>query len=150
MHMPRSPSRRPRPSTPQASSPAGGLAFRARAGRTAMAAAALLCAGFVAQAQAQVPPMQGDAAARYACGGIGSDESTAIRAAMKSHPLSLLFARADGAYLADVGVTIRDAKGATALRLTAGRYSVEAASEGRTQRRDVTLGGAPATADFRF
>ena len=43
----------------------------------------------------------------YVCGGIGSDESTAMRAAMKDHPLSLLFARADGAYLADVAVTSR-------------------------------------------
>ena len=60
--------------------------------------------------------MRGEGVARHACGGIGSDESTAMRLAMKSHPLSLLFARADG----------------------------------RTLTHEVTLGGMPATADFRF
>jgi hypothetical protein len=124
-------------------------------------ALALGLGGFHASAQSQVPPMRGEGAARHVCGGIGSDESTAMRAAMKSHPLSLLFARADGSYLADVGVTIRDAKGATALRLRAdgpiclvdlpaGRYGVEAMADGRTQQREVELGRTPATADFRF
>ena len=51
----------------------------------------------IAAAQSATPAMRGDGAARYVCGGIGSDESTAMRAAMKDHPLSLLFARADGA-----------------------------------------------------
>jgi len=124
-------------------------------------ALALGLGGFHASAQSQVPPMRGEGAARHVCGGIGSDESTAMRLAMKSHPLSLLFARADGAYVADVDVTIRDAKGDTALALhaagpiclvdlPAGRYGVEARADGRTLTHEVTLGGMPATADFRF
>jgi hypothetical protein len=115
---------------------------------------------WMAQAQA-LPAMKAEGAARYACGGIGSDESTAMRAAMKDHPLSLLFARADGAYLAEVAVTIKQAAGPTALAmrasgpvclidLPAGRYTIEAATEGMTKSQSVTVGGGPKTADFRF
>ena len=47
----------------------------------------------------------------HVCGGIGSDESVAIRAQIKDHPLSLLFARPDGAYLilgglGDLGLSV--------------------------------------------
>jgi hypothetical protein len=84
-----------------------------------------------------------------------------MRAAMKDHPLSLLFARADGAYLAEVAVTIKNANGATALEmrasgpvclidLPAGRYTIEAATEGVTKNQSVTVGSGPKTADFRF
>lgn len=112
------------------------------------------------QAQGAVPEMRSEGAVRYACGGIGVDESTAMRAAMKSHPLSLLFARADGAYLADVSVTLTGAGGAPVnlrasgpvclLNLPAGSYTVEAATEGASKRQTVTVGGAPKTLDFRF
>nr|WP_251011056.1 carboxypeptidase regulatory-like domain-containing protein [Variovorax paradoxus] len=108
-----------------------------------------------------MPAMRSQGAVQYVCGGIGSDESTAMRAAMKDHPLSLLFARADGAYLAEVAVTIKDANGATALamrasgpvcliNLPAGRYTIEAATEGVTKNQNVTVGSGPKTADFRF
>ena len=128
--------------------------------------ATLLCACAApwlahAQSTSPMPAMRAQGAAQYVCGGIGSDESTAMRAAMKDHPLSLLFARADGAYLADVAVTIKDANGATALGmrasgpvclvdLPAGRYTVEATTEGTAKTQTVTLGGGPKTADFRF
>ena len=112
--------------------------------------------------QAQgMPPMQSQGAVKFACGGIGSDESTAMRAGMKSHPLSLLFARADGAYLAEVGVTVTDAGGNQVLKtrangpvclidLPAGKYTVDADNEGTVKKHAVTVGGAPVTADFRF
>jgi hypothetical protein len=123
-------------------------------------------APWVAQAQTVVvpvvaPTVGSEGSAPYRCGGIGSDESVAMRAEMKNHPLSLLFARASGAYLADVAVTVKNASGATALALVAngpvclvdlppGRYTVEAASEGVTKTQVVTLGGGSKTADFRF
>jgi hypothetical protein len=105
--------------------------------------------------------MRGDGAMRWVRGGIGSDESTAMRGAMKSHPLALLFARKDGAYLADVDVRIQGTAGAPALTLRAngpvclveipaGRYNIEATTEGMTQKHEITLGGSPKTADFRF
>jgi len=114
-----------------------------------------------AQAAATMPPMKSQGAVQYVCGGIGSDESTAMRTAMKDYPLSLLFARADGAYLAEVAVTIKDGGGGTALAmrasgpvclitLPAGRYTVEAATEGMSKSQTVTVGSGSKTADFRF
>lgn len=123
---------------------------------------ACAAAPWIAQAQSTpMPAMKSQGTVQYVCGGIGSDESTAMRAAMKDHPLSLLFARADGAYLAEVAVTIKDANGATALAmrasgpvclidLPAGRYTIEAATEGVTKNQNVTVGSGPKTADFRF
>ena len=130
--------------------------------RAGLVLAGLAAGAWSAHAQsAALPPMKGEGAARYVCGGIGSDESTAMRAAMKDHPLALLFARRDGAYLADVAVTIRDARGAPALQLQAdgpvclidlprGRYTVQAASGGAVQKQTVSVGGAPESVDFRF
>ena len=127
---------------------------------------ACLCAAgaMAAPAQGAMPPWQGTGAARYVCGGIGSDESTAMRAAMKDHPLALLFARTDGAYLANVDVTIKggDANSAAALAFRAngpvclvdlpnGRYVIDAAAPGGAVKSEtVTVGGGSKTADFRF
>lgn len=120
-------------------------------------------AAWAAQAQLPptMPPMKVEGALRWVCGGIGSDESTLMRDAMKSHPLSLLFARKDGAYLSDVAVTLQDARGGQVLSLRArgpvclidlpaGRYTIEAMTEGVTLKETVSVGGAPKTADFRF
>lgn len=133
--------------------------FSVRAGLACACASSALFAQ--AQAPGGVPAMRGEGAARYVCGGIGSDESTAMRAAMKDHPLSLLFARADGAYLSDIAVSIKEPRGATVLSMSAsgpvclvdlpaGRYTVEATAEGTSKRQDVTLGTGAKTADFRF
>ena len=122
---------------------------------------AVTCVLAAGAAHAQVPPMRGEGAVRYVCGGIGSDESTAMRAAMKTHPLSLLFARKDNAYLADVSVEIRGADGAPSVSLRAdgpvclidlpaGRYDVQATSGGATQKQAVTVDRTPKTADVRF
>lgn len=143
-----------------------------RRARVASLLAVCACAAVAAQSQ-PVPPatMPAEkvekmesadtvAAPRYRCGGIGSDESTAIRAEMKAHPLSLLFARADGNYLADVDVRIQgaaapplnfNAKGPVCLvDLPPGKYSVQAVTEGRTKTQEVTLGSGARTLDFRF
>ena len=118
-----------------------------------LAAAALCGAALVCHAQSQ--PIQ------QKCGGIGSDESTRFRAEMKDHPLSLLFARPDGDYLADVQVNLADNAGKTLLDwkaggpvclvdLPAGRYTVTARSGGTTREHQVTVGTTPVRVDFRF
>ena len=125
---------------------------------------ALACAAgvFAVQAQSAMPQWKGEGAVRYVCGGIGSDESNAMRAAMKDHPLALLFARADGAYLADVQVDIKGADGAPSLALRAsgpvclvdipaGRYTIDATTTGGDAKsQSVTVGGGSKTASFRF
>ncbi|MDM0046618.1 carboxypeptidase regulatory-like domain-containing protein [Variovorax dokdonensis] len=98
---------------------------------------------------------------RHRCGGIGSDESTAMRAEMKNHPLSLLFAQEGGAYMANVDVTIRSPAGQPSMvfradgpvcliDLPAGKYEIQAARGANTQRQSVTVGGGAKTVDFRF
>ncbi|MFE8646180.1 hypothetical protein ACFX58_13940 [Sphingomonas sp. NCPPB 2930] len=129
--------------------------------RAATAASCLVLAAPLAFAQ--VPALQGQGAVRHVCGGIGSDESTAFRAAMKDHPLSLLFARASGDYLADVQVDVQDAQGKSVLSTQAagpvclvdlpkGRYTVHASAGkgGGHKMQTVTVDGTPRTADFRF
>jgi len=132
--------------------------------RAAAFAAAGLAVAFSAQAQSAsaLPAWKGEGATRHVCGGIGSDESKAMRAAMKSHPLALLFARSDGAYMADVQVEIKGADGATALSLRAdgpvclvdipaGRYTIDATTRGGdTKSQTVTVGSGSKTASFRF
>jgi hypothetical protein len=98
---------------------------------------------------------------RHRCGGIGSDESTAMRAEMKNHPLALLFAQQGGAYMADVDVTIRAPAGQPAMVFRAdgpvclidlppGSYEVQATRGAVTHRESVTVGGGAKTVDFRF
>ena len=130
--------------------------------RALLAFACAVGAAGGAQAQSAMPQWKGEGAVRYVCGGIGSDESNAMRAAMKEHPLALLFARSDGAYMADVQVDIKGADGAPSLALRAngpvclvdlpaGRYTVEAAmSGGNVKSQAVTVGGGSKTASFRF
>ena len=130
--------------------------------RRALLACACVAGAVGAQAQSAMPQWKGDGAVRYVCGGIGSDESNAMRAAMKEHPLALLFARSDGAYLADVDVDIKGADGAPSLALRAsgpvclvdipdGRYTVSARTTGgEAKSQAVTVGGGAKTASFRF
>lgn len=110
---------------------------------------------------AEVPDTNASIASRYRCGGIGSDESMAMRAQMKEHPLSLLFAQAGGAYLADIEVSIQGpasvqplsfrANGPVCLiDLPAGSYTVQASSGGVTKKESVTIGAGAKTVNFRF
>lgn len=91
---------------------------------------------------------------------MGADESAGMRAAMKDYPLSLLFARADGAYEASVDVRIPLEDGDAVqwqaggpvclLQLAAGRYLVGVQGAGQSHRRVVRAGKVPHTLDFGF
>ncbi|MDL5035645.1 hypothetical protein [Comamonas resistens] len=116
--------------------------------------------GLQAQAQGQIPPMHEKGAVQYSCGGIGKDESTAMRAAMKDYPLSLLFAAKDGEYLADVSVDIQSSQASAQfvaggpvclIKLPAGSYKVTATSkDGQSHSQSVTTGKSAHSLDFRF
>ena len=129
--------------------------------------AAVLCAALLSAtgAHAQHPALQKAGDLQYVCGGIGIDESTAMRAAMKDYPLSLLFATQSGDYLAKIQVVIEGEKGAQVgqfqaqgpvclVRLDAGRYTVKASAEGgKTIEHSVEVvpAGTPGKSlDYRF
>ena len=91
----------------------------------------------------------------YMSGGIGQDEARAMRREASQFPLELLFVERSGKrddFLADMPVTIRDAKGDVVFRgrsagpyflakLPAGRYTVSSREDGRAVTRHVDVGG---------
>lgn len=93
-------------------------------------------------AQDALPPAQDFDGVSFITGGIGLDESTAMKAAEKDFTLSLLFAQTKrGEYLSDIRVSVRDKTGKIVLeadsdgpmllaRLPAGVYKVSADHEG--------------------
>lgn len=100
-----------------------------------------------------LPPTREMGGVSYLSGGIGSDETQAIQSAARQWPLTLEFAvhstpRAE--YAADVQVRIVDADGHTVLdtradgpfllvKLQPGRYTVNAARDGKTLTRAVDV-----------
>jgi hypothetical protein len=112
---------------------------------------------------ADLPPVHDDGNVKYLTGGIGQDESSAMKSIEKQWPLSMEFAENHGGhadYVAGVDVVVRDASGHTALQATTdgpfmmaqlppGRYTIEASLGGNTKRESVTIKrGAPAHATF--
>ena len=80
--------------------------------------------GLQAQAQGQIPPMHEKGAVQYSCGGIGKDESTAMRVA--GGPVCL-------------------------IKLPAGSYKVTATTkDGQSHSQSVTTGKSAHSLDFRF
>jgi hypothetical protein len=103
-----------------------------------------------------LPPVQSSNEITYLSGGIGIDQSTAIKDAMHGYPLVLEFAEKTNAgneYLADVPVQIAGAHGKVLLdtdsqgpfmlvSLPDGRYTVTASYKGKRERATVSI--APA------
>lgn len=121
-----------------------------------LASLALVGAGTASAAQAgagQLPAMHSYEGVRYTSGGIGSDESSAMKAAASSWPLSLEFAIKTGAqaeYASNVHVLLKNGQGATVLKATSqgpfllaevppGSYRLEATLDGNTLQREVAV-----------
>jgi hypothetical protein len=118
-----------------------------------MALGSMAFAGILSTAQAGLPPVQQQGSVQYVSGGIGLDESEAMKAAAKDYPLALTFAaQRDGKadYVANVAVTISDAQGKAVLQATAegpymlvklpaGNYKISATYNGQAQQRDVSV-----------
>lgn len=122
-------------------------------------ALALGCSLAGAGAMAQTPELQTAGSVQYRCGGIGVDESQAMRSAMKDYPLALLFAAPGGDYLADISVQLTGASESSftaggpvcLLKLPEGRYTVKATTkDGRNKSQSVEVGKGSKSLDFRF
>ncbi|MFC0398365.1 carboxypeptidase-like regulatory domain-containing protein [Paraburkholderia rhizosphaerae] len=97
-----------------------------------------------------LPQIQQQGAVSFTSGGVGLDESHALRAAEHDWPLSLRFTGPSSEYLADVHVKISDAHGGDVLdttsrgpymlvKLPPGRYTVQASYKDHAQTRTVTV-----------
>lgn len=119
----------------------------------AAAAASMAIAGILSTAHANMPAVQHQGSVAYVSGGIGIDESEAMKAAASNYPLALTFAaqrNGTADYVADVAVAIQDAQGKSVLQATAegpymlvklppGNYRISATFKGQAQTREVTV-----------
>jgi hypothetical protein len=102
---------------------------------------------------AQLKPVTQDDVT-YLCGGVGEDEEAYMKTEAKGYDLMLTFATRDGAYLADVDVDIKDAKGNSVLQAAcdspimlvdlprSGNYRVRAETAGYTLNTTVRVTAA--------
>jgi hypothetical protein len=100
-----------------------------------------------------LPPAHVNGAVTYMSGGIGSDQSSAIKSVMNRYPLVLEFVgrtNTGNDYLADVPITISDSHGKDLLStksdgpfmlvsLPHGRYNVTATYNGKPEHREVNV-----------
>lgn len=102
-----------------------------------------------------MPQIQQQGGVSFVSGGVGQDESQALRSVASEWPLSLRFTARSGEYLADVHVTITDTHGTSVLDTTSrgpymlvkvppGRYSVHVshADISKTSAVTVTASGS--------
>ena len=135
-----------------------------KAAVAAATGALMLGAAFVHAAVA-LPTVYKSGQVEYLSGGIGQDEAKAIESASRQWPLTLEFAAKDkqkADFVADVNVSVRDAKGHVALktiangpfllaRLQPGRYTVDATFAGKTLHEKVLVkAGQPAKRFFEW
>lgn len=112
-----------------------------------------LCANVAFAAATSLPPIHHQGNVVYLSGGIGIDQSAALKEEMHKYPMVLEFAgktHQGNEYLADVLVHITDMHGTTLLNVTShgpfmlaslpnGRYKVTAVYEGQSQQRVVDV-----------
>lgn len=100
---------------------------------------------------ATLPAAQTQNGVAYLTGGIGEDESAAMRMEARHYPVSMFFAAGkDNAFLADVKVTVRNKAGKEVLttaagpillvNLPSGRYTVTAERNSKVLQRTVLVG----------
>lgn len=112
-----------------------------------------------AAAFAQVSPQQ-SGNITYITGGIGQDETTALRAVQRDYNLHVLSSSISGHFVGDAPLTISDSKGNPLLttdagpifyaKLPAGTYIVEANRNGEIKKQRVTVGKSSARVNFAW
>jgi hypothetical protein len=99
---------------------------------------------------ADEPQIRQSGSVSYVSGGVGDEEFDRILSLGRDFNLKLLFATRSGAYLSDVNITLMDTRGQRLLdaktdgplfyaKLPAGRYQIEASSNGTTLRKSVAV-----------
>ncbi|MFM0021556.1 carboxypeptidase regulatory-like domain-containing protein [Paraburkholderia azotifigens] len=124
-----------------------------KAGLVAIALVFAQSATSVAFAATNLPQLHQQGEVTYLSGGVGGDQSAALKDAMHDYPLVLEFTgatRQGNEYLADIPVHIADMHGKTLLNATShgpfmlaslpdGRYKITARHDGKTQQRVVDV-----------
>lgn len=109
--------------------------------------------GAAVAAGSMLPATQHSGQVSYLSGGIGIDQSAAMKSAMRDYPLTLTFVGSTGnarEYLANVPVIIKDGQGNIVLQalsegpfmlisLPNGRYMVSASYKGKSQQHAMTV-----------
>ena len=118
--------------------------------------------GVVLATHPVMPEVQTQNGIHYVAGGIGKEQSEAMKVAAHDYDLMLTFATDYGKYLADIGVQIEDMNGNTLLNtvskgplflanLPVGRYKITASAQGTSHTRIVDMGGKhPTKAVFQW
>ncbi len=115
-----------------------------------LTALALIAALAGLQAHAADEQVMTSGQVKFVSGGVGEDSNARMQALSKEFNFRLLFAAKDGHYLADVAVTITDARGAKILETVAqgpwllatlapGKYVITATYAGTTVTRATTM-----------
>ena len=111
----------------------------------------LLASGTVIQAQAvDALEVQQQGEVTYISGGVGEEERHQLEALSGQFNLKVVMALAEGNYLSDVDLTIRDSQGNTVINtvsqgpwfyaaLPTGEYTIEARIENNQQQRQVSV-----------
>ena len=117
----------------------------------------LVIGGFASAAHADegtLPPERTQGSVTYVTGGIGKDESDAMKQAASRYSLAIEMsspASPRAEYVADVRIDIRDQQGKTVLsiisdgpillaNLPPGRYTINADKNGKSQQRNIVVG----------
>jgi hypothetical protein len=112
----------------------------------------LAAVAVVTLAMAQTPPEKviTQNGVSFVSGGIGVDSQERLNLREKDFNLKLVFTLVEGNYLADIGVTVKNAAGKTVIehtadgpcfmaKLPAGTYSVSVVENGKSQTRKVAV-----------
>ena len=110
---------------------------------------------------AQAQDWQSGGGVEYRCGGTGQDDREQLKAQRAKASAELQFTGAQGAYLSDVGVTVRGGSLSAPfkwtsegpiclLKLSPGNYEVDATYHGVTKTLKLNVSKGVSTLQFRF
>ncbi|HXE28505.1 MAG TPA: hypothetical protein VN656_08325 [Stellaceae bacterium] len=95
----------------------------------------------------------------FVSGGAGDEDRDALKQVESQYNLRLLFAARNGNYLANIAVSLSDARGNAVLdtiadgpifyaRVPPGRYRLTVSNQGQAQSRDISIGNGAVRQDF--